>query len=82
MAGVAGANGMMVGAGGAVGPLSAEGLHAVLQHTFTSDATQRKVRCGAVRCGSTVGFLLVLVDLNSSRVVFHLSPYWTECSFG
>ncbi|CAM9092964.1 unnamed protein product [Pylaiella littoralis] len=43
MAGVAGANGMVVGAGGAVvGSLSAEGLHAVLQHTFTSDATQRK----------------------------------------
>ena len=43
MAGVVGANGMMVGPGGAVGPLSAEGLHAVLLHTFTPDATQRKV---------------------------------------
>lgn len=30
--------------GGAVGPLSAEGLHAVLTHTFTPDAAQRKVR--------------------------------------
>eukprot|EP00752_Nemacystus_decipiens_P010988 g9765.t1 len=42
MAGVVGANGMMVGPGGAVGPLSAEGLHAVLLHTFMPDATQRK----------------------------------------
>ncbi len=30
--------------GGAVGLLSAEGLHAVLTHTFTPDAAQRKVR--------------------------------------
>lgn len=43
MAGVVGANGMMVGPGGAAGPLSAEGLHAVLLHTFTPDATQRQV---------------------------------------
>lgn len=47
MAGVVGANGMMVGPGGAAGPLSAEALHAVLLHTFTPDATQRKVGCGA-----------------------------------
>ena len=50
MAGVVGANGMMVGPGGAVGPLSAEGLHAVLLHTFTPDATQRKVSHGAPVC--------------------------------
>lgn len=57
MAGVAGANGVMVGAGGAVGPLSAEGLHAVLQHTFTPDTAQRKVR----RNSPFFGLVLVLL---------------------